>query len=60
MDGRFPLADLQALQLQVEATPADSDGTMPFLKGGILAVIRAAIAAEVQLTQAPQRRRRGK
>jgi hypothetical protein len=58
-DGRFPLADLQALERQVEGTPANRDGTMPFLKDGILSVIRAAIAAEEQLMQAPQRRRRG-
>jgi hypothetical protein len=57
-DGRFPLADLQALERQVEGTPANRDGTMPFLKDGILAVVRAARAAEQQLTDEPASRRK--
>jgi hypothetical protein len=51
-DGPFLLAELQTQEREVEATPPSHDGTMPFLKDGILAVIRAAIAAEQELVAA--------
>ena len=44
-DSRLSLDELRALQAQVERQPADSDGTLPFLKDGMLEVISTAIAA---------------
>jgi hypothetical protein len=52
---RLPVDDLKALERQVAETPSDRDGTLPFLKDGILAVIRAAIAAEEALAKKPRR-----
>ena len=48
-DARLSIEDLPALEAQVAAQPADDRGAMLFLKEGVLAVIRAAIAAEVEL-----------
>jgi len=46
---RISLEDLRTLERQVAETPPERDGTLPFLKDGMLAVIRAAIAAEEAL-----------
>ena len=48
---RLSIDELRALEAQVVARPADEQGTLPFLKDGMLAVIRAAIAAETELAQ---------
>jgi hypothetical protein len=39
------------LEAQVVAQPADERGAVTFLKDGMLAVIRAAIAAEIELAR---------
>jgi hypothetical protein len=48
---RIPIEELRALEAQVVAQPVDDSGILPFLKDGILAVIQAAIAAEVELAR---------
>lgn len=45
----MPLDELLALEAQVVAQPASADGTVAFLRDGMLAVIRAAIVAEIEL-----------
>lgn len=50
-DSRLPIDELHALEAQVAALPAAENGTLPFLKDGMLAVIRAAIAAEAELAR---------
>ena len=50
-DVRLPIEDLRAIQRQIEAAPAAGDGTLLFLKDGMLQVIRAAIAAETELAR---------
>lgn len=51
-DARLTIEELRALEAQVAAQPADERGTLVFLKDGMLAVIRAAIASEIE----PERR----
>lgn len=51
MDERLTLTELRALEAQVAAQPTDDNGALPFLKDGMLAVIRAAIAAEAELVR---------
>jgi hypothetical protein len=48
---RLPLDELRTLERQVAEIPPDRNGTLPFLKDGMLAVIRAAIAAEEELSR---------
>jgi hypothetical protein len=48
---RLSLTELRALEAQVVAQPADERGAATFLKDGMLAVIRAAIAAEIELAR---------
>jgi hypothetical protein len=48
-DERLSLTELRLLEAQVAAEPSDARGTLPFLKDGMLAVIRSAIAAEIEL-----------
>ena len=50
-DERLSLEELRTLEAQVAAQPADDRGTVLFLKDGVLAVIRAAIAAETELAR---------
>src|SRR3954467_4046227 len=44
-DSHLSLAELRALEAQIIQEPAGSDGTLAFLKTGMLEVIRTAIAA---------------
>lgn len=46
---RLSIEELRALEAQVAGQPPDKNGTLSFLKDGMLVVIRAAIAAEVAL-----------
>jgi hypothetical protein len=48
---RLSLTELRTLEAQVVAQPADERGAVTFLKDGMLAVIRAAIAAEMELAR---------
>jgi hypothetical protein len=48
-ESRLSLPELRTLEAQVCEQPAGPDGTVAFLKDGILAVIRSAIAAEAEL-----------
>jgi hypothetical protein len=48
---RIPIDELRALEAQVKAQPVGDSGTLLFLKDGMLAIIRAAIAAEVELAR---------
>ena len=48
---RLSLTELRAMEAQVVAQPADERGAVTFLKDGMLAVIRAAIAAEIELAR---------
>jgi hypothetical protein len=48
---RLSIKELRALERQVAAQPADANGALAFLKDGMLAVIRAAIAAEIELAR---------
>jgi hypothetical protein len=48
---RIPIEDLRTLEAQVVAQPASENGTLLFLKDGMLAGIRAAIAAEVEVAR---------
>ena len=48
---RLSLPELHALEAQVAAQPADERGAVTFLKDGMLAVIRSAIAAEIELAR---------
>lgn len=48
---RLPIQILRALEAQIAAQPADENGTLRFLKDGMLAIIRAAIAAETELAR---------
>lgn len=53
-DNRLSVEDLRAVERQVAAVPADRDGTLLFLKDGMLQVIRTAIAAETELARLHQ------
>jgi hypothetical protein len=55
-DSRLSLDELRALQAQLERLPADGDGTLPFLKDGMLEVISTAIAALEALERWPSGR----
>lgn len=46
---RLLLDELRALETQVAAPPSGKNGTVLFLKGGVLAVVGMTIAAEVGL-----------
>jgi len=48
-DPPLSLEDLRALEVQVCQQPADTDGTLVFLKDGMLAGLRAAISAMERL-----------
>jgi hypothetical protein len=48
-DERLSISELRALEAQVVGQPADDKGAVVFLKDGMLAVIRSAIAAEREL-----------
>jgi hypothetical protein len=48
-DVRLSLTELRTLDAQVAAQPADDRGAVRSLADGMLAVIRAAIAAEIEL-----------
>ena len=50
-DIRLSIEELRAMEAQVMGQPTDDRGTVPFLKGGMLAVIRSAIAAEMELAR---------
>ena len=55
-DDRLPVETLRILEKQVLAAVAAADGTVPFLRDGMLLVIRAAIAAEEELARLDRRR----
>jgi hypothetical protein len=44
-DSHLSLSELRALERQVDGEPAAADGTLAFLKDGMLEVISTAIAA---------------
>src|SRR3954447_10804977 len=54
-DSRLSLAELRPLETQIIQEPAGCDGTLAFLKTGMLEVIRTAIAAlEASATAEPK------
>ncbi|MFL5287147.1 MAG: hypothetical protein ACJ8AW_40805 [Rhodopila sp.] len=50
-DERLSIDDLRTLEAQVVSASTDDRGAVVFLKDGMLAVIRSAIAAELELAQ---------
>ena len=50
-DARLSINELRSLEAQVAADPPDDRGALPFLKDGMLAVIRSAIATEIELAR---------
>ncbi len=50
-DSPLSLTELRALEGQVQREPAAANGTLPFLKDGMLAVIRTTIEAMEALEQ---------
>jgi hypothetical protein len=57
-DSPFTLADLRTFEAKVCQQSANPNGTLLFLKGGMLAVIRTAIAAMEELERVSPNRDR--